>query len=186
METLADKIKKLKDYGKTDFPVRVGIVDLKCRTLSSEEESDIHMELQRTGYAGYAYWYTYKIFKVAKCVKAISGEDWPASFDAEAFGTNETNAEIYLRDIFWTWDDEMFKLLYRVLNAKMKLFAGKLVEENGIEKFLGPEELKIYEKMQLLDKIETEIENRTIEEIQEAKDRDKEITSEWQDLTRIR
>ena len=169
--TLAQKVEKLRGLGTRTFNLDFQGFDVECRTLSTEEEAMIHTELLASGYDSYAYWYAYKIFKVAKSIVKLNGAVWQEAFNPEVFKADpETTAELFMRGILWSWDEELFRLFYKVFNAQLKLMAGKMISENGIEKFLDSTEIGYYKSIEMLERVETEAERKKRDDLDKLKE----------------
>lgn len=140
-------IKQIFQEIRNHFGVREVSIELKeykflTRTLSYSEETEIHRKLVELEVTGIAYEMMYRALVLTKATLKIQ--------DTEV--TEEDHDKVL--DLYTNFDLEILKLFYKIWKAKSFSNLGKIVNDEGIEKFLSPVEMEYLTLVQQLEKLQ--------------------------------
>jgi len=148
-------VNKLRSFGKRTFEFEFEGMELECKSLSVEDETQILDEIGDFQRVPELYMREYQVRALAKMVQRINGTFCGVVKEKDPENPEEIK-EKYLHEEFLKWDLDIFSALWMATQSRLKLYMGKIVDKYGIETFLTPEELKYTELVEILNDIKRE------------------------------
>jgi len=155
MKANKETLDQLKQFGKRTFSFVFEDLTLEFKSLSMEEELDLLNQIGDYQRFPEVYLREYQLRAASKMIQTINGV-FCGDIKEEDKESPEVVKEQYMYKEFLSWDLDIFSALWMSIQARLKLYLGKIVDKYGIENFLTPEELKYAELVEVLNDIKKE------------------------------